>query len=304
LSKPISAKEGNKLGLVDIVVSHEELLQVCRQWAVDIAIRLKPWMYSLRLTDKIGSISHAHEIIKAARQEANRVTPNMPQHQACLDAIEEGIIWGGYVGSLKVCIMFFHVLYIYGLVVYCVFSEAKLSKKMMLSSTSKGLIHIFFAQRATSKVPNVTDIGLKPRSIKKVGVIGGGLMGSGIATALLRSDIPVVLKEIDSTCLQKGLKMIEVNLESLVKKGAMSQDKMFEALSILKGVVDYSEFENVDMVIEAVMEKVPLKQTIFREIEKVCPPHCILATNTSSIDLHVVGAKTRSQDRIVGAHFF
>ena len=76
------------------------------------------------------------------------------------------------------------------------------------------------------------------------------------------------------------------------------------ALSLLKGVLDYSEFKHVDMVIEAVIEKIPLKQSIFVDIEKACPPHCILATNTSTIDLNIVGEKTNSQDRIVGAHFF
>ncbi|THG10990.1 hypothetical protein TEA_024353 [Camellia sinensis var. sinensis] len=150
--------------------------------------------------------------------------------------------------------------------------EAKVFKELVLSDTSRGLVNVFFAQRATSKVPNVTDIGLKPRAVKKVAVIGGGLMGSGITTALILSNIYV--------------------------------DKADKAISMLKGVLDYSEFRDVDMVIEAVIEKVPLKQKIFSEIEKACPPHCILATNTSTIDLNVVGEKTSSQDRIIGAHFF
>nr|DAD35549.1 TPA_asm: hypothetical protein HUJ06_006189 [Nelumbo nucifera] len=109
---------------------------------------------------------------------------------------------------------------------------------------SKALVHVFFARRAASKVPNVTDVGLKPRHIKKVAVIGGGLMGSGIATSLILSNI------------------------------------------------------------SAATENNPLKQSVFSEIEKACPPHCISATNTSTIDLNIVGEKTSSQDRIIGAHFF
>ncbi|RWW69915.1 hypothetical protein BHE74_00022447 [Ensete ventricosum] len=133
-------------------------------------------------------------------------------------------------------------------------------------------------------VHSVTDVGLRPRKIKRVAVIGGGLMGSGIATALILSNTPVILKEIDSNFLQKGLKMIRVhdaklqifivfggkcifslydskkivlsllttaNLEGLVKKGSLTQDKMNKALSLLKGALDYSEFKHVDMVIEA-----------------------------------------------------
>ncbi|KAF5935093.1 hypothetical protein HYC85_026222 [Camellia sinensis] len=280
LSKSITSEEGKKLGLIDALVSAEELLRVSRLWALDIAERRKPWMRSLHRTDKLSSLSESREILKFARQQAKQTAPNMPQHQACIDVIEEGIVHGGYNGVLK---------------------EAKVFKELVLSDTSRGLVNVFFAQRATSKVPNVTDIGLKPRAVKKVAVIGGGLMGSGITTALILSNIYVVLKEINSEYLQRGIKMVEANVRGLVTRKKLAQDKADKAISMLKGVLDYSEFRDVDM---AVIEKVPLKQKIFSEIEKACPPHCILATNTSTIDLNVVGEKTSSQDRIIGAHFF
>ncbi|KAK6944960.1 3-hydroxyacyl-CoA dehydrogenase, C-terminal [Dillenia turbinata] len=283
LSKSIMSEEGKKLGLIDAIVPPEELLKVSRQWALEIVERRKPWMRSLHRTDKIGSLSEAREIIKQARKQAKQTARNMPQHQACLDVIEEGIVHGGYNGVLK---------------------EAKVFKELVLTETAKGLVHVFFAQRLTSKVPNVTDVGLKPRPIKKVAVIGGGLMGSGIATALILSNTYVVLKEINEEYLQKGIKMIEANIRGLVAKGKLTQQKAGTALSFLKGVLDYSEFKDVDMVIEAVIENISLKQKIFSDIEKACPPHCILATNTSTIDLNVIGEKTRSQDRIIGAHFF
>ncbi|XP_042497276.1 peroxisomal fatty acid beta-oxidation multifunctional protein AIM1-like [Macadamia integrifolia] len=282
-SKSITSEEGKKLGLIDDVVSSEELLRASRRWALDIAEKRRPWVSSLRRTDRLGSLSEAREVIKRARQEARQTAPNMPQHQVCLDAIEEGIVSGGYSGVLK---------------------ESKVFKELVLSSTSQGLVHSFFSQRATSKVPHVTNVGLKPRNIKKIAVIGGGLMGSGIATAFILSNISVILKEVNAEYLQKGMKAIEENLKGLVVKGKMTRDKAEKALSILKGVLDYSEFKNVDMVIEAVIESIPLKQSIFSEIEKICPPHCILATNTSTIDLNIIGEKTSSQDRIIGAHFF
>ncbi|KAL5838345.1 hypothetical protein ACOSQ3_015514 [Xanthoceras sorbifolium] len=282
-SKPIMSEEGRKLGLIDAIVTSEELLKVSRQWALDIAARRKPWMRSLHRTDKLGSLSEAREILKTAKQQAKKTAPNMPQHLVCLDVIEEGVIHGGYNGVLK---------------------EAKAFKDLVLSDTAKGLVHVFFAQRTTSKVPNVTDVGLKPRAVKKAAVIGGGLMGSGIATALILSNIYVVLKEVNPEYLLKGIKTIEANIRGLVSRGKLTQDKANKALSMLKGVLDYSEFKDVDIVIEAVIESIPLKQTIFSEIEKACPHHCILATNTSTIDLNIVGEKTNSQDRIIGAHFF
>ncbi|CAI9100356.1 OLC1v1037336C1 [Oldenlandia corymbosa var. corymbosa] len=282
-SKSILSEEGKSLGLIDEIATSNELLNVSRLWALDIAARCKPWLHTLHRTDKIGSFSEARKVLEMARQQAKKVAPNMPQHQACLDAIEDGVIHGAYSGLLK---------------------EATVSKELVMSDTSKALVHIFFAQRATSKVPNVTDIGLKPRPVKKVAVIGGGLMGSGIATALILSNTYVVLKEINSEYLQKGIKAIEENLRGLVSRKKLAADKAEKALSMLKGVLDYVEFKDVDMVIEAVIENISLKQSIFSDIEKACPPHCILATNTSTIDLNVIGERTSSQDRIVGAHFF
>ena len=283
LSRPIMSEEGKKLGLIDVITSSEDLLKVSRLWALDIAERRKPWMRSLHKTDKIGSLTEAREVLKEARKQVKKTAPHMPQHHACLDVIEEGIVHGGYSGVLK---------------------EAKVFKDLVLLDTSKGLVHAFFSQRATSKVPNITDVGLKPRRIKKVAVIGGGLMGSGIATALILSNTHVILKEINSEYLLKGVKSIEANVQGLVSRGKLTRDKAEKALSMLKGVTDYSEFNDVDMVIEAVIENVPLKQKIFSEIEKICPPHCLLATNTSTIDLNLVGEKTNAKDRIIGAHFF
>ena len=120
LSKPIFSEEGKKLGLIDSIVSSEELLKVSRLWALGIAERCKPWIRSLQRTDKIGSLSEAREILKVARQQARKTAPNMPQHQVCLDVIEEGIVHGGYNGVLKV----FFVLVFY-LVCYKVLSSSE-----------------------------------------------------------------------------------------------------------------------------------------------------------------------------------
>lgn len=282
-SKPITSEEGLKFGLIDAVVPPQELLKVSRMWALDISEGRKPLVRSLHMTDKLGSLSESHEFLMIARQKVKQTARNMPQHLACLDVIEEGIIHGGYAGVLK---------------------EAKVFKKLVLTDTAKGLVHAFFSQRMTTKVPGVSDVGLKPRRMKKVAVIGGGLMGSGIATALLLSNVQVVLKEVNAEFLAKGIKSVEGNIRGLVTRGKLVKDKAEKALALLKGGLDYSEFKDVDMVIEAVVENVSLKQTIFSDLEKICPPHCILATNTSTIDLNVIGERTNSQERIVGAHFF
>ncbi|KAL2506885.1 Peroxisomal fatty acid beta-oxidation multifunctional protein MFP2 [Abeliophyllum distichum] len=282
-SKPVRGQEAVSLGLVDAIASSNELLNTARRWALDILERERPWINSFYKTDKLEPLGEAREILKFARAQTRKRAPNLMHPLVCIDVIEEGIISGPRAGLWK---------------------EAEAFQGLLHSDTCKSLVHIFFAQRGTTKVPGVSDLGLKPRRINKVAILGGGLMGSGIATALILSNYPVILKEVNEKFLQAGIDRVKANLKSRVKKGNMSQEKYEKTFSLLKGALDYESFRDVDMVIEAVIENVSLKQQIFSDLEKFCPPHCILASNTSTIDLNLIGEKTKSQDRIIGAHFF
>jgi len=224
-------KEGLECGLIDELASSSDLIKVARRLALDIADKPKPFIRSLHRTDRLCSVSEAMEIIETARQIAKTLSPNTPQQGGCLDAIEEGIVNGGLKGIQK---------------------EAAVFAELVLKDTTKALFHVLFAEMTPKEVPNVTDIGLKPNHISKVGVVGGGLMGSGIATVLIQNNISVVLKEIDSNFLQKGINLITGNLEGLVKKGVIPKEKMSNALKLVKGTMDYSEFSDVDMVIEVI----------------------------------------------------
>ncbi|RXH80234.1 hypothetical protein DVH24_041381 [Malus domestica] len=282
-SKPVKGEEAHDLGLVDAIVSPDQLVSTARRWALDILERRRPWVASLHKTDKLEPLGEAREILKFARAQVRKQAPNLKHPLVCIDVVEEGIASGGRSGLWK---------------------EAESFQGLLRSDTCKSLVHVFFAQRGTSKVPGVTDRGLMPRRVTKVAVIGGGLMGSGIATALILSGYPVILKEVNDKFLQAGISRVRANLQSRVKKGKMTQEKFEKTTSILKGVLDYDSFRDVDMVIEAVIEKVSLKQQIFADLEKYCPQHCILASNTSTIDLNLIGEKTKCHDRIIGAHFF
>ncbi|ESQ49348.1 hypothetical protein EUTSA_v10020152mg [Eutrema salsugineum] len=282
-SKPVKAEEGHSLGLVDAVVPPAELLNAARRWALDIVERRKPWVSSVLKTDKLPPLGEAREILKFAREQTRKQAPNLKHPLMCLEAVEVGIVSGPRAGLEK---------------------EAEVGSQVVNLDTTKSLIHLFFSQRGTTKVPGVTDRGLVPRKIKKVAIIGGGLMGSGIATALILSNYPVVLKEVNEKFLEAGIGRVKANLQSRLRKGSMSQEKFEKTMSLLKGSLDYESFRDVDMVIEAVIENLSLKQQIFADLEKYCPQHCILASNTSTIDLNKIGERTKSQDRIIGAHFF
>lgn len=283
LSKPIKAEEAHELGLVDAVVSPNDLLNDARRWALDICESKRPWVRALYKTDKLESPELATEILNSARVQSRKRAANLQHPLICIDAVEEGIVSGPRAGLRK---------------------EAMAFQELFFSDTCKSLIHVFFSQRATSKVPGITDLGLMPRKVSKVAIVGGGLMGSGIATALILSHYPVILKEVNEESLNAGIDRIKENLQSRVRKGKMTKEKYEKTLSLLTGVLDYEKFKSVDLAIEAVVENVQLKQQIFAELEQHCPSHCILATNTSTIDLNLIGEKTNSQDRIVGTHFF
>ncbi|KAM3407405.1 hypothetical protein ACQJBY_001054 [Aegilops geniculata] len=283
LSKPIKAEEAHELGLVNAVVSPNDLLNDARRWALDICESKRPWVRALYKSDKLESPEVAREILNSARVQSQKQAANLQHPLVCIDAVEEGIVSGPRAGLQK---------------------EAMAFQKLFFSDTCKSLIHVFFSQRATSKVPGITDLGLMPRKVSKVAIVGGGLMGSGIATTLILSHYPVILKEVNEEFLNAGIDRIKENLQSHVRKGKMTKEKYEKTLSLLTGVLDYEKFKSVDLAIEAIVENVQLKQQIFAELEQHCPPHCILATNTSTIDLNLIGEKTNSQDRIVGTHFF
>ncbi|XP_078158769.1 glyoxysomal fatty acid beta-oxidation multifunctional protein MFP-a-like isoform X2 [Carex rostrata] len=283
LSKSIKGKEAHSLGLINAIASPTDLISAACLFALQIADHKKPWVKTIHRTDRLPSSEESRQILNFARAQARKQAPNVNHPLVCIDVIEEGIVSGPQAGLIK---------------------ETNCAKELQASQTSKSLIHVFFAQRATSKVPGITNIGLVPRKIKKVAIVGGGLMGSGIATALLLNNISVILKEINEKFLQSGIARVRANLQSRVKKGNMTQEGLEKALSLLSGALDYEQFRDVDVVIEAIIEDVSLKQQIFCDLEKYCNSNCVLATNTSTIDLDLIGQKTASQDRIAGAHFF
>ncbi|XP_016582397.2 glyoxysomal fatty acid beta-oxidation multifunctional protein MFP-a isoform X3 [Capsicum annuum] len=282
-AKSVKGKEALDLGLVDAIVSPSQLLDAACKWALDIWEHKKPWnVASLYRTDKLESLDEAREILKLARDQAIRISPNLYHPLAFVDVVEEGIVSGPRAGLIK---------------------EYETFEVLIRSGTCKALVHIFLSRRGTTKIPGVTDLGLVPRHVIKVAILGGGLMGSEIATVFLLSNYYVILKEVNNKVLEAGIHRIKANLQRRTNKGKLSQAKFVKALSLLKGTLDYETFRDVDMVIEAVTEDLTLKQKIFMDLEKYCAPHCILASNTS-IDLNLIGEKIKSQDRIIGAHFF
>jgi 3-hydroxyacyl-CoA dehydrogenase len=140
--------------------------------------------------------------------------------------------------------------------------------------------------------------------IFKAGVVGAGAMGAGIAQVISYSGLPVVLKDVDQTMLDKGMEHIRSIYEGRVEKGKMSAGEMQSKLDLITPTLDYGEFADVDIVIEAVPEKMSLKQRIFQELDKVCPEGTIYASNTSALSITEMGRATQRPQKMIGMHFF
>ena len=164
-----------------------------------------------------------------------------------------------------------------------------------------GLIHAFFGERTVSKVP---EAKLSPRKVAQVGVIGGGTMGSGIATACLLAGLGVVLVETTQEALDRGISAIHRNLEGALRRGKLAKDKFDVTKADLRGELELIALDQVDLVIEAVFENMGLKKDIFVELDKICKPGAILASNTSYLDLDEIAGMTSRPEDVVGLHFF
>ena len=140
--------------------------------------------------------------------------------------------------------------------------------------------------------------------IYKAGVIGAGLMGSGIAQVISFTGIPVVLKDVNDTFVQKGLSAARSFYETRLKKGKMSQTDVDAKMSLITGTTKYGDLSDVDLVIEAVPEDLTLKKQVFSELGKVCPEHTILATNTSALSISAIASAAKKPENVVGMHFF
>jgi len=141
-------------------------------------------------------------------------------------------------------------------------------------------------------------------TIQKVGVVGCGLMGSGIAQVCAQSGFPTVVREVNSELVEKGLKGIEKNLARLVEKGSLTETARNEIRGRLKGATAIDELKDCDLVIEAIIEQLPAKRELFAALDTLCPAHTIFASNTSSLTVTEIAAVTKRPQRFVGLHFF
>jgi 3-hydroxyacyl-CoA dehydrogenase len=168
------------------------------------------------------------------------------------------------------------------------------------SEQSAALRHAFGAEKQAGKL----SIDASPLAVEKIGIIGGGNMGSGIATAFLTSGFQLTLIERNQEALDAGLARIKSNFERNVKSGRMSETIASELLDNLNSSTDYASLADADLVLEAVFEDIDVKKTLFSSLDSICKPETIFATNTSYLDIDEIASATNREDKVVGMHFF
>jgi 3-hydroxyacyl-CoA dehydrogenase len=276
---PAKAEEALRFGIIDRIVEGD-LLTGAVAFAREVAG--KPAPKTRERNEKLGNAADNAMIISAAREAAAKKQRGLLAPVAAISAVEAATKLPFEEGCK---------------------TEQKLFLDCLFSEQSKSLIHVFFSEREVAKIPDVPkDTPVLP--INSAAVVGAGTMGGGIAMVLANVGIPVLLKEVDQTALDRGLATIQLNYANSVKRGRFSQQSAEERLKLITPTLTYDDFPNVDLVIEAVFEGMALKKEVFKELDRVCKLGAILASNTSTLSIDEIASSTSRPAFVIGTHFF
>ena len=181
--------------------------------------------------------------------------------------------------------------------------ERELFAELLVSPESRAQRHVFFAEREVAKVPGLPKDTAK-RDVKSAAIIGAGTMGGGIAMNFANAGIPVKILEVKEDALERGIAVIRKNYENTAKKGRITQEQVEQRMALIQPTLSYDDLGDVDLVIEAVFENMDVKKAVFTELDRVCKPGAILATNTSTLDVNRIASFTKRPEDVVGMHFF
>jgi 3-hydroxyacyl-CoA dehydrogenase len=229
-----------------------------------------------------AAVSHGLEASAAMRASLAKTARGLRAPYAAVDAIEAGLQLGFDRGSVR---------------------ERELFAECVVSTESKALRHLFFAEREVAKIPDVPK-ETPAFEIRRAAVVGAGTMGGGIAMNYANAGIPVLLKEIDRAALDRGLATIRRNYEASMAKGKLTAEQLERTMALITPTTSYDGFDQVDIVTEAVFEDLELKKATFGELGTVTAPNCILASNSSTLDIDEFGKASGRPAQVLGHHYF
>jgi 3-hydroxyacyl-CoA dehydrogenase len=231
---------------------------------------------------KLGDTPENAATIAAAREGVRKKSRGLIAPGKCVDAIEAAVRLPFDEGLAR---------------------EAELFRECLFSDQSKALIHVFFAERAVARIPDVPR-DLPVKKVQRAAVLGAGTMGSGIAMVYANAGIPVALGEADAAALERGLATIRKNYAGSVERGKLTAAQAEERLALIRPAVGVDHFADADIVVEAVFEGMELKKQVFAQLDAVCREDAVLASNTSSLSIDEIASASRRPQRVIGHHFF
>jgi 3-hydroxyacyl-CoA dehydrogenase len=277
----IKAAGALELGLLDRLIEGD-LLSGAVAFAQETAAA-RPLPKTRERSDKLSDNPETNAAaFAAARDLARKVRRNQTAPLMALEALEAGTMLSFEEGLRR---------------------EREISARSLTSEQASALIHAFIAERAVAKVPDVPK-DTEPYPLRKAAIIGAGTMGGGIAMALANAGIAVRIKDTTQEALDRGLAIVRKNYQNSVAKGRFPQEVMDQRMALIVPQLDYAGFEEADLIIEAAFESMAVKKQLFAEIDQVARPDCVLATNTSTLDIHEIAAVTSRPGMVIGTHFF
>lgn len=278
-ARPVDAAHACELGIVDALIDGD-----LRAGSLDFLRQLIAIGRGPRRTGemRVDPASAGDEVIARFTAQAHQQYPN---RQAALTAIEA--IRAAASLPLQQGLEY----------------ETELVNRAKATIESKALVHLFFAERETRKIPDV-PADVKPRSVKRAAIVGAGTMGGGIAMCFANAGLPVTIVDASREGLDRGLAVVDRNYQSMVERHRITAREKADRMAQISGTLDYAELRDADVIIEAVFENMELKKRIFSSLDRIAKPGAVLATNTSTLDIdELATAVSRPQD-VVGMHFF
>ncbi len=279
--KPIAARDAQRIGLIDHLIDGD-LIAGATSFARDVVGRGAPHPKTRDRRDKLGDPESNAPLFAAGRELARKTRRNMTAPLAVIDAIEAAATLPFEEGCRR---------------------ERAIALACLRSEQCRALVHGFFAERQVSKVPDVPK-DVPAAQINTVAIVGAGTMGGGIAMACANAGLRVLLTDVGRDAVDRGMATVRRNYESSVKRGRLSQGAVEQRLGLIQSHVGYDACEAADLVIEAVFENLDLKKQVFAELDRVARPGCVLATNTSTLDIDAIAAATGRPQSVIGLHFF
>ncbi|HXU45533.1 MAG TPA: 3-hydroxyacyl-CoA dehydrogenase NAD-binding domain-containing protein [Thermoanaerobaculia bacterium] len=283
--KAVSGRSALKMGLVDALLPDARFFDRVRDFALSVrdtkkrTPRKQPWKAALLDGNPLGRrIVYA----QAAKQLRKTARGNYPAPEKALEVVRVGLEEGKPAGFE---------------------AEARGAGELAVGPVAKNLLHLFFLTEEAKKDKGIPDVD--PRSVHATAVVGAGVMGGGIAQLIAHeAGLPVRMKDVRVEALALGMAHARQLFDRMLKRRRITRPEVQRKLALLEPTLDYSGFERADLVVEAVVEKLEVKQEVFREIAAHAAPGAVLASNTSSLSIAEIRQRTPQPDRVVGMHFF